>query len=218
MLIDLTMAWKLVLAAVLGGVVGWERELHERPAGLRTHSLVCMGAALITIVSVSFVGPSSDPGRIAAQIVSGIGFLGAGTILRQGNIVRGLTTAASLWTVAGIGMAVGIGGVYAWLAVLATLIVFVTLSTMTRFEYALGMKNLRELTLEIPAGNLRALASVLEGLLGQGITVRSIKMEKADEAGKRVLRLKLSAHRRISEEAIGILLAEQESVVRFEWT
>ncbi len=217
MIMELAIAWKLALAAGLGGVVGWERELHERPAGLRTHSLVCMGAALITVISISFTGSTSDPGRIAAQIVSGIGFLGAGTILRQGNIVRGLTTAASLWTVAGIGMAVGVGGSYAWLGVVATLIVFVTLSTMSRFEYALGMKNLRQLTLEVRGEEFQPLGSVLERLLAQGVTIRSMKMEKAEEADKRVLRLRLSAQRQVSEKTISVLLAEQPGVVRFEW-
>jgi putative Mg2+ transporter-C (MgtC) family protein len=95
------MIFRLVLAAVLGSMVGWERERHNRPAGLRTHALVCLGSALITLVSQSFSAPGQDPSRISAQIVSGIGFLGAGTILRvrDSNIIRGLTTAASLWTV-----------------------------------------------------------------------------------------------------------------------
>src|SRR5688500_15602544 len=86
----------LLLAALCGALIGFERERQDRPAGLRTHILVCMGSALITLVSRDLAGARYDPGRIAAQIVSGIGFLGAGTILRQGNAVRGLTTAASL--------------------------------------------------------------------------------------------------------------------------
>src|SRR5207248_10519029 len=95
----------LFLAALLGALIGFERERHDRPAGLRTHILVCMGAALITQVSRHLGGVRFDESRIAAQIVSGIGFLGAGTIFRTGSVVRGLTTAASLWVVAGIGMA-----------------------------------------------------------------------------------------------------------------
>ncbi len=217
MIPELIMAGKLVLAAVMGGVVGWEREVHERPAGLRTHVLVCMGSALITLVSVSFQYPQ-DPSRIAAQIVSGIGFLGAGTILRQGNIVRGLTTAASLWTVAGIGMAVAIGGSFAFLAVFATLIVFLTLSTMSRFEYVLGMKNLRDLMMEIPAGNLQSLTSVLRILMEHGLTIRTIRMEESPTHDKRIVRMKVSVPRRSSERAVSMVLAEQPDVSRFEWT
>lgn len=214
---ELVMAGKLVLATVMGGIVGWEREVHERPAGLRTHILVCMGSALITLVSMSF-GPSYDPGRIAAQIVSGIGFLGAGTILRQGSIVRGLTTAASLWTVAGIGMAIAIGGQFAWLAVFATLIVFLTLSTMSRFEYVLGMKSLRDLMLEIPGGNLQTLTSVLRSLMEHGLTIRSIKMEDSPDSDRKIVHMKVSVPRRASERTVSTLLAEQPDVSRFEWT
>lgn len=214
---ELLMAGKLVLAALMGGVVGWEREVHERPAGLRTHVLVCMGSALITLVSVSFQYPY-DPSRIAAQIVSGIGFLGAGTILRQGSIVRGLTTAASLWTVAGIGMAVALGGQFAWLAIFATLIVFLTLSTMSRFEYVLGMKTLRDLMLEIPAGSLHSLTNVLRVLVEAGLTIRSIKMEDSPDHDKRIVRMKVSVPRRASERTVSTLLAEQPDVSRFEWT
>ena len=102
------MIFRLILAAFFGGFIGIEREVSHRPAGLRTHILVSVGSALIMILSFnSFSG--GDPARLAAQVVSGIGFLGAGTILRQGNEVSGLTTAASLWVSAGIGLAVGAG-------------------------------------------------------------------------------------------------------------
>ncbi|MEZ4387451.1 MAG: MgtC/SapB family protein [Candidatus Krumholzibacteriia bacterium] len=109
---------KLVLAAALGGLIGFERDKHGRAAGLRTHLLVSMGAAVFMILSrhvaaqTSGSGYIADPGRIAAQIVAGIGFLGAGVILKTGHHVRGLTTAACLWTAAGVGMAAG-GGFYA---------------------------------------------------------------------------------------------------------
>lgn len=110
---------RLVLAAILGGLIGLERELRAKPAGLRTNLLICMGAALLMEVSISVAGLADgvpraeggrvvgDPGRIAAQIVSGIGFLGAGTILQARGSITGLTTAATIWVVAAIGMAVG---------------------------------------------------------------------------------------------------------------
>lgn len=100
---------RMTAAAAFGGLIGFEREMHSQPAGLRTHMVVAVGAALIMIVSMKVAGPTNDPGRIAAQVVSGIGFLGAGAILRFGMSVKGLTTAACLWTAAGIGLATGAG-------------------------------------------------------------------------------------------------------------
>ena len=118
---------RIVLAAALGGAIGLERELREREAGLRTHLLVSVGAALFTMVSAyawtdwrfsNEEGLVFDPTRIAAQVVTGIGFLGAGAIIRQGLSVKGLTTAATLWVVAAIGMAAGVG--YYWAALVTT--------------------------------------------------------------------------------------------------
>jgi putative Mg2+ transporter-C (MgtC) family protein len=101
---------KLLLALVLGGVIGWERELYDKPAGFRTNTLICVGATLFTILSLRMgTIPGTDSSRIAAQIVSGIGFLGAGAIIRRGEAVLGLTTAATIWFVASIGMGIGAG-------------------------------------------------------------------------------------------------------------
>jgi len=109
---DWEIAVRLFLSAILGGLIGLERESHGRPAGLRTHILVCLGSCLVMMISIyGFRFGKGDPARLAAQVVSGIGFLGAGTILREGASVKGLTTAASLWVVAGIGLAMG-GGFY----------------------------------------------------------------------------------------------------------
>ncbi|MBR2865532.1 MAG: MgtC/SapB family protein [Elusimicrobiaceae bacterium] len=100
---------KIVLSLVLGGVMGLERQYNDKPAGYATNSIICVGATLFTILSLYMAQMGGDPGRIAAQIVSGVGFLGAGAILREGNKVSGLTTAAAVWLVAAIGMAVGFG-------------------------------------------------------------------------------------------------------------
>src|SRR2546426_10931832 len=133
---------RLSVAAVLGGAIGMERELRERGAGLRTHLVVCVGSALFTLVSAygfhEFLvnGGSlvrTDPTRIAAQIVSGIGFLGAGAIIRQGLSVRGLTTAASLWLVAAIGMASGAG--YYSAALITTGLALLTLGPLRIVAY-----------------------------------------------------------------------------------
>jgi putative Mg2+ transporter-C (MgtC) family protein len=123
----------MTLGLVLGAIIGFERELHRQPAGFRTHSLVALGAALFTIVSAhGFVGPLVDPTRIAAQIVSGIGFIGAGTILQHRGSIRGLTTAASLWSVAAIGTAAGAG--LHVMAVVGTVLILVVLALLDRVE------------------------------------------------------------------------------------
>ena len=129
--IELTL--RLVVALLLGAVIGWERELQRMPAGFRTHALVSLGSAIFTIVSASaFTGPLSDPTRIAAQIVSGVGFLGGGAILHYGGTVRGLTTAASLWAVAAVGMAAG-AGLY-FVATVSAVLVIVALEVFQRLE------------------------------------------------------------------------------------
>ncbi len=107
-IIELDMVIRLLIAAVAGGVIGYERERAVKPAGLRTNILVCTGAALFTILSSNF-GGISDPSRIAAAVVIGVGFLGAGTIFRMGERTIGLTTAATVWVVAAIGLALGAG-------------------------------------------------------------------------------------------------------------
>lgn len=211
-----SMLGKLVLATILGGIVGWEREVHDRPAGLRTHMLVCLGSTLITLVSISF-GATSDPSRIAAQIVSGIGFLSAGTILRQGNVVRGLTTAASLWTTAGIGLAVAVGRELLILAVLTTLIVFLTLSVLSRLESSLGKKSIRQLSLEIPAQEASVLTEILEKLVGMGIVIRSISSRESS-TGIRIIDMRVCVPRDIKVESVSEMLSSQPKLTHFEWT
>jgi putative Mg2+ transporter-C (MgtC) family protein len=134
--LQVTLAIRLLLAAVLGGAIGLEREMHDHPAGTRTHLLVSVGSAGFTALSIyGFVGlgPDAaqgavDPSRVAAQIVTGIGFLGAGAIIKYGTSVRGLTTAASLWVTAAVGMAAGTGQ---WiLAIVATAIVVFSLGPL----------------------------------------------------------------------------------------
>ncbi len=114
--LDLQMFLRLLVAVVLGALVGYERERAGKPAGVRTHGMVSLGSALFAVVSLHGFGNASDPSRVAAQIVTGIGFLGAGAILHQRGSVHGLTTAASLWVTAAIGLAVGVGMVFMSLA------------------------------------------------------------------------------------------------------
>lgn len=116
---------RLLLAAGFGAIVGYEREHSGKPAGVRTHGMVALGAALFTVVSLYGFGSVGDPGRVAAQVVTGIGFLGAGAILHLRRSVHGLTTAASLWVTAAIGLAVGVG-MYV-MSLETTILVFVLL-------------------------------------------------------------------------------------------
>ncbi len=120
------MITKIFLALVLGGALGMERQYHDKPAGFATNCLICLGAMLFTILSLVMGAAGGDPGRIAAQIVTGVGFIGAGSILRDGNKISGLTTAANVWIVAAIGMAVGYGE-YIWASACAAAILVVQL-------------------------------------------------------------------------------------------
>lgn len=141
---DMEIMKRLVMALMLGGFIGFEREVHGSAAGLRTHILVSVGSALIMIVSISIAQtfPGNDPSRIAAQVVSGIGFLGAGSIIRSSTSIRGLTTAASIWTVSGIGLATG-GGYYSS-ALFAALLILVTLWVLRIIEKVLNLKEKEE--------------------------------------------------------------------------
>jgi putative Mg2+ transporter-C (MgtC) family protein len=124
---------RLALAAVLGGAIGLEREYHHKPAGLRTNMLIALGSALFSILSVQLGAGAGSPDRIAAQVVTGIGFLGAGAILRSGENIHGLTTAATIWVNAAIGMAAGLGSyVVAAGAATLTLIVLAILPFIER--------------------------------------------------------------------------------------
>ncbi|MDO5717608.1 MAG: MgtC/SapB family protein [Tissierellia bacterium] len=137
---------RLILATIFGGIVGMEREYHNRPAGLRTHILVSLVSCLIMIVGIEIheVTGGNDPTRLAAQVVSGIGFLGAGTIIRTGSSIRGLTTAATLWANAGIGLAVGAGLYYA--SGISVSIVMITLFALSKIEETLNNYKTKTIT------------------------------------------------------------------------
>jgi putative Mg2+ transporter-C (MgtC) family protein len=189
------LALRLVVAAALGGAIGIEREFREREAGLRTHLLVCVGAALFTVVSAyAFAdfryglesGITLDPTRVAAQIVTGIGFLGAGAIIRQGLSIRGLTTAAGLWVVAAIGMAAGAG--YYTAALITTAVVLVGLGPLRGVERGLiGRIRSEGGLLEIELGPGEPLAPVLRTLEAE--RARVTRLELDDDGERRQLRL-----------------------------
>ena len=158
----------LLVAAGLGSLIGLEREIHGQPAGLRTHMILSMGAALAAILSISysqFIADSSipsDPGRIVAQVVSGVGFLGAGAIMKMGVTVKGLTTASSLWTTAIIGIACGSG--YLELAALSAAVVFVILTMINRVEKAV-LTSYGTHTLKIVLDDRKGIIKDVKGML-----------------------------------------------------
>jgi putative Mg2+ transporter-C (MgtC) family protein len=163
---------KLALAVILGGAIGLERELKSKPAGLRTNILICLGAALITHMSIQigfqdgkWVG---DPTRIAAQIVSGVGFLGAGTILHGGATVTGLTSAATIWVVAGIGIAIGGGNYVA--ATGTTALVTIVLAWLGRVEHRIKrVRRVTHLTIRTKPGT--PIEGIVSTLAEEGIKV-----------------------------------------------
>lgn len=137
---------RLALACFLGGLVGLERERNRQPAGLRTHILVCVGATLVMLCNIfifeKYKGVANiDPARLGAQVISGIGFLGAGTIIKEGLSIRGLTTAASLWVVACLGIAIGLG-FYSG-AIISTSFILIILIFFSKFEYLFNIKTIK---------------------------------------------------------------------------
>jgi len=194
---NVEIAARLVLALILGGIVGLERESHGRPAGFRTHILVSVGSALLMVVS-AYAFPEGDPGRIAAQVVSGIGFLGAGTIMREGANIRGLTTAASLWTVAGIGLTVGAGFYFA--AVLGTILVVLTLVVLNQLEWRYITAKHEALTMVIQ-DTPGQLARVFAVLAKFDVDVKNVELSGSD-TGEAKLDLQVDISPRYSRVSI----------------
>ncbi len=202
--LDLLM--RLVMAVILGGAVGLERELSGKPAGLRTNILICLGAAMLTDLSIKIgVGPDGtrygDPGRIAAQIVVGIGFLGAGTIIQARGAVVGLTTAATIWVVAAIGMLVGAGSYVE--AAGGTVFVLLTLEGLRRVERRILARH------RTIAGTVRALRgtaqdAVLNELRASGLVVAECKT--FDHEGDTTFDMRLSGPAKQFDVAVARLL------------
>lgn len=176
--------FKLALACILGALIGLERESLNRPAGLRTYTLVCVGSTLAMIVSIDiylqyYQTVNADPGRIAAQVVSGIGFLGAGTIMREGASVRGLTTAAGLWVVACIGLAVG-AGLYIPAVVTTILILFVLIYFIRFEQFFTGLREYKGLVIVVEdrPGQVGTIGSILGDM---GVLIKNIQLNRAED-------------------------------------
>jgi putative Mg2+ transporter-C (MgtC) family protein len=191
----LNLLLRIFIAGVLGGIIGFERDIHGRAAGLRTHLLVCIGAALFMIMSEQIAIyaknngiVNSDPARIAAQIVTGIGFLGAGTIIREGFTVRGLTTAACLWVVAAIGMAVGAGNYI--LAVSTTILSVLSLILLQKLERFIRKDTYRILT--ISTDNNINISKIIDIFKKFKIRIQFFDIEKNYDKNITIVKLSLN--------------------------
>ncbi|SHK39641.1 putative Mg2+ transporter-C (MgtC) family protein [Selenomonas ruminantium] len=208
---------RLVLACILGGIIGYERQSRRKSAGLRTNVLVCLGSCLIMVMSIGLYQDvegktNADPARLAAQVVSGIGFLGAGAIMKEGLSVTGLTTAACLWVVAGVGLAVG-AGFYSG-ALFSTALVFVTLGSLSRLDdWVDHEKNLalNIHTIDRP-GQLMRISRCLEDLQlrVRGVKVKADEDEVDDSSGERCMYIDLEIFNKQSIKSIIIVDAVRQ--------
>lgn len=175
----LDLAGSLLLAVVLGGAVGLEREIKGKPAGLRTNILICVGAALFTQISIDVGQGSGDPGRIAAQIVTGVGFIGAGTILHSRGSISGLTSAATIWLVAAIGVAIGAGMLVE--AMGSTVLVLVVLGALAPLESLLRRRSgVTKVVIEVPAepGQVQEIERVVREA---GLEIEALRSKQVDD-------------------------------------
>jgi putative Mg2+ transporter-C (MgtC) family protein len=210
---DLELLGRLLLAAALGGAVGVERELADQPAGLRTHMLLTIGACLFTLVSAYGFGGSADPSRLAAQIVTGIGFLGGGAIVRYGLTVRGVTTAASIWATTAIGVTVGAGRYV--LAAGGTVMVVGTLFGLRALRDRLKhwSASREEFVLSTHAGfDVKQIADLARR---EGVGIRGLEFEEAGENSRVVLVAKLPP--RYRPERLIDALTRLDGVREVEW-
>ena len=176
MISELDIIVRLLISAALGAVIGFERERQGQPAGLRTHIILVIGAALAMMLSINIAAPNNDPGRLAAQVISGIGFLGAGAILRYGPNVKGLTTATSLWTMAIVGLAVGMGEYLAGVG--ATALLLAVLVLLNLFEKRF-INPISTITLTVIAEDRSGLVEDLKKVaLSQARSMSSISLRK----------------------------------------
>ncbi len=219
--VSLELVLRLFISALFGGLIGLERETLKRPAGLRTHILVSVGSALLMLVSIGLVAPFAgtpntnlDPGRIAAQVVSGIGFLGAGTILRHGASIKGLTTAASLWVSAAIGLAVG-GGFYL-VAVVTTVIVMIALVVLRSLEYHILPGRAFE-EINVVVEDVPGVIGRVTSLMGRrGVDIRSIEVEERVDSATMVLHLIVDLPDTVSMRALAGEVAVLDHVKKVE--
>ncbi len=211
---------RLLLAVFLGGLVGLEREFHGRIAGFRTHILVCLGSALIMLtsiyISILYQGLAPvDPGRIAAGVVTGIGFLGAGTILRFRASVRGLTTAASLWAVAGVGLAVGCGFYTA--SFTAAILVLLSLFLLTKVEHAMVRKDWYKTVIVETKSGAAQLTSIRSVLSNYKAEIRDLEIRKTEVPENVLLEINLKLLSNKCDDQIISEIMDVDGVSKTRW-
>lgn len=182
MIDDVTTVVRLAASVLMGGIIGFERQHRGKAAGLKTHILVCLGACLVAILSINIYAEvqgltNADPARLAAQVVSGIGFLGAGAIMKEGPTIRGLTTAASLWVVASVGLAVGVGAMVG--AVATTILVVLSLEVLPKLDvYCRGSATTHLLIRSADRpGQIGRIGSCMGAM---GVSIQQIHIEDAE--------------------------------------
>ena len=211
-----TMVIRLLVATALGALIGFEREYHAKEAGVRTHLLVAVGSCLFMILSAygfdAFLNQdhvSFDPSRIASQVVTGIGFIGAGTIILQKQMVRGLTTAAGVWVTAAIGLACGAG-----MYVIACITTVIVLTSLGLINVLLPYISQRERRVMFLAEDYEVMTEVLENLRSEKITVLNYEMHKDAEEnnGKMLVSLEIRMQRYDNVKSITSILKDFEKV------
>jgi putative Mg2+ transporter-C (MgtC) family protein len=211
---DLELLGRLLLAAVLGGAIGAERELNDQAAGLRTHMLLTIGACLFTLVSAyGFGAGPRDPSRLAAQIVTGIGFLGGGAIVRHGLTVKGLTTAASIWATAAVGVAVGAGQYL--LGVGGALLVSVTLLGLRRVGALLQRWGVSREALVLTTRPGFDVKRIVEAVRDEAVELRGLDRQEGDDEDRIALVVKLRPRYR-TEQLLDVL-GRLDGVRQVEW-
>jgi len=218
--------WRLLLAVLLGGAIGLEREFRGRPAGLRTHILVCLGATIMMIASQAMPDlyralprasrVTLDPGRIAAGIITGIGFLGAGAIIRIGDLVRGLTTAGCIWFVAALGIVIGQG--FYPLAITSTAIALMSLMVLSRAEHHIQPIVYRSIIMVVPVSEEESMEKRCRALLEeQEIKVQDIAHKLSLESGKAEITFKIRARNQLQGGAVLRAVAALPGVMEAHW-
>ena len=213
----LTVTVRLALAVICGGIIGIERERKRRPAGFRTHILICLGAAMTTLTGqyLMFLGATADPARLGAQVIAGVGFIGAGTIIiTKRRQVKGLTTAAGLWTAAIVGLCCGAG--YFEGAVVITIVVILAELVLARVEYFV-VSNARAFNIFVEYSESGKLGNIVDTIKKSGGYIVDLEITKNTSEGKNpCATFSLQAPRKIGHQALMARIAHLDGVISVE--